>query len=72
MVLVVVCARDEKREINSLQKFHFQNVDLLCLNTTYTSIVAVRAESIIEKLDSYHNTKEFTQKCIPYLVIKMR
>ena len=42
------------------------------LNSPYSSIVAVRTESIIEKFDSNQNTTHYTENHTAYLVIKMR
>ena len=42
------------------------------LNSSYSSIVAVRTKSIIEKLDSNQNTTQNTENHTAYLVINMR
>ena len=71
VVLLIVFACYQKSEVDALEKLHLQNVHLLCLNTSYASVVAVVTESIIKKLYRKHNTTiNFPSKS--YLVIITR
>lgn len=55
VILLVVFARDQEGEVDTLQKHHFQVVQLLRLNSSDLRVEAVDTERIVEEFDCDHD-----------------
>lgn len=55
VILLVVLARDQEGEVDTLQKHHFQVVQFLRLNSSDLRVEAIETERIVEEFDCDHN-----------------
>ena len=55
VILLVVFARDQEGEVDTLQKHHFQVVQFLRLNSSDLRVEAVETERIVVEFDCDHD-----------------